>query len=108
MRDPLCATHPFFTYSAKFDYGFVVQQDQIKSSSGSYRPHIWMSGVDLGKATTGGGDPSSPPFWLPFQDANSNNHEVLWTEDVACSKPADCGQLGEFDCQKGVCVPVLG
>jgi len=47
----------FFTFSAKFDYGFVVKQAEVKMKEDSYRPQIWMSGIDLGKAA-GGGDPS--------------------------------------------------
>ena len=51
-------------------------------------------------------DPSYPPFWLPFQDSDTNNHEVLWTQDLACTRPGDCGS--EFDCIDGVCVPIIG
>ena len=68
-----------------------------------------MSGIDLGKAegaAATGEDPSYPPFWLPFQDPETNNHEALWTTDLACSKPTDCG--GEFDCIGGICVPIIG
>ena len=61
----------------------------------------------LGKVGEGG-DPSFPPFWLPFQDSDANNHEVLWTEDVACTKSTDCGSDSEFDCLGGVCTPKLG
>jgi hypothetical protein len=92
----------FFTFSAKFDYGFLIKQAEIKASEGSYRPQIWMSGIDLGKAALGR-DPSYPPFWLPFQDAANNNHEVLWTQELACIRPGDCGS--EFDCTGGVCIP---
>lgn len=95
----------FFTFSAKFDYGFVIKQAELKASEDSYRPQIWMSGIDLSKAALGM-DPSYPPFWLPFQDAGTNNHEVLWTQDLVCIRPADCGS--EFSCIGGVCVPKVG
>ncbi len=95
----------FFTFSAKFDYGFVIDQAAVKAMEGTYRPQIWMSGIDLTKAAQGM-DPSYPPFWLPFQDSSTNNHEVLWTEDLVCNKPGDCGS--EFQCMNGVCVPIVG
>lgn len=95
----------FFTFSAKLDYGFVIKQGEVQASEDSYRPQIWMSGIDLSKAATGG-DPSYPPFWLPFQDPETNNHEAIWTQELACSRPADCGS--EFTCTGGVCVPIIG
>jgi hypothetical protein len=95
----------FFTFSAKFDYGWVVQQAEIKRTTGGERPQIWMSAIDLSKAEAGK-DPSYAPFWLPFQDSGTNNHEVIWTTDIACVKASDCGD--EFDCTAGVCVPRLG
>ena len=64
-----------------------------------------MSGIDLSKAALAE-DPSYPPCWLPFQDADSNNHEVLWTQDLVCIRPGDCGN--EFDCIGGVCIPKIG
>ena len=87
----------FFTFSAKTEYGWVVAANQ--------RPQIWMSAIDLSKAG-GGGDPSYAPFWLPFQDSSTNNHEVIWTKDIACVRDSDCGD--EFTCAAGVCVPRLG
>lgn len=95
----------FFTFSAKLDYGFVIQQAEVQASEDAYRPQIWMSGIDLSRAATGA-DPSYPPFWLPFQDAETNNHEAIWTHELACSSPADCGS--EFTCTSGVCVPIIG
>lgn len=95
----------FFTFSAKFDYGFVIQQEEVKRREDSYRPQLWMSGIDLGQVAPGA-DPSYPPFWLPFQDAETNNHEALWTTDLACTRPKDCGD--EFTCLMGVCVPQVG
>src|SRR5207244_4072957 len=69
----------FFTFSAKFNYGFVVTDGQT--------PQLWMSAIDLGKAQAelGAGDPSSPPFWLPFQDPTQKNHTGIWTQEVACT-----------------------
>jgi hypothetical protein len=95
----------FFTFSAKLDYGFVIKQAEVQASEDSYRPQIWMSGIDLSRAAAGE-DASYPPFWLPFQDAETNNHGAQWTQELACSRPGDCGS--EFNCIDGVCVPIIG
>ncbi len=87
----------FLTFSSKFAYGFVVPDGA--------RPQIWMSALDLSNPEFGG-DPSYPPFWLPFQDPSQNNHETIWTEKVGCTGPQDCP--GEFTCDMGQCVPTIG
>jgi hypothetical protein len=88
----------FITFSAKFAYGFVVPDKA--------RPQIWMSAIDLGRAAQGAADPSYPPFWLPFQDPTQNNHETIWTEEVACNSDGDCP--AEFICEMNACVPKVG
>lgn len=40
-------------------------------------PQIWVTAVDEAVAAQGA-DPSAPPFWLPGQDASSNNHLPVW------------------------------
>ncbi len=89
----------FFTYSAKFDYGFAVTNGQT--------PQLWMSAINLRKAQSelGVSDPSYPPFWLPFQNPKEKNHSGIWTSDVACTMPSDCPS--EFNCVNGTCVPVI-
>ena len=43
------------------------------------RPQIWIAAFDLEQAATGEDvDPSSPPFWLPAQDVETNNHIAAW------------------------------
>lgn len=85
----------FFTFSAKFPYGFV--------KTGS-NPQIWMAAVDLEKAATRPGeDPSYAPFWLTFQNPTENNHLGTWTSDVACIDDKQCPS--EFQCVAGMCVP---
>lgn len=87
----------FITFSAKFNYGFVVTDGKT--------PQLWMSAIDLmkAKAELGATDPSYPPFWLPFQDPTEKNHSGIWTNDVACAMDLDCP--AEFSCMNGNCVP---
>ena len=87
----------FFTFSAKFNYGYIVTDGQT--------PQLWMSAIDLQKAGTelGGSDPSYPPFWLPFQDPKEKNHSGIWTQEVGCTGNPDCPS--EFSCEDGQCVP---
>jgi hypothetical protein len=40
-------------------------------------PQIWVTAVYPEEAISDG-DPSRPPFWLPGQDTNSNNHLPVW------------------------------
>jgi len=61
----------WLTFSTKRAYGFYNTDES--------RPQIWVTAFDLGIATSsGGGDPSSPPFWLPFQDTETSNHIPAW------------------------------
>lgn len=88
----------FFTFSARFPYGFV--------KSGQ-NPQIWMAGVDLEKAEKEPDkDPSFAPFWLPFQNPNESNHLGTWTTDVACEIDEQCPS--ELRCVMGACVPKIG
>jgi hypothetical protein len=88
----------FFTFSARFPYGFV--------KSGS-NPQIWMAGVDLEKAEMKPDeDPSFAPFWLPFQNPTESNHLGTWTTDVKCMDDSQCPS--EFRCMGGSCVPPIG
>ena len=62
----------WLTFSSKRNYGFVTSIEDN-------RPQIWVTGFDIEAAEAGKTeDPSSPPFWLPFQDSDSNNHIAIW------------------------------
>ena len=87
----------FITFNARFAYGFVVGDN--------VRPQLWMSAIDLGKASTASGDPSFQPFWLPFQDPSQANHSGIWTTEVACTTGGTGGCPPEFVCENGECVP---
>lgn len=62
----------WLTFSSKRDYGFLNVLE-------NNRPQIWVSAFDLELAAGGGEvDPSSPPFWLPAQNVETNNHIAAW------------------------------
>jgi hypothetical protein len=91
----------FVTFSSKIDYGFALINS---GSTGARRAQLWMAAIDL-RNVAPGGDPSLPPYWLPFQDITETNHLPFWTELVACTNDglsyAGCG-LGEV-CDRGAC-----
>ena len=62
----------WLTFSSKRDYGFLNVLE-------NNRPQIWVAAFDLEVALSGNGeDPSSPPFWLPYQNVETNNHIAAW------------------------------
>jgi hypothetical protein len=91
----------FVTFSSKIDYGFALVNT---GPSGVHRAQLWMAAIDL-RAVEPGGDPSLPPFWLPFQDITETNHLPFWTAQVACTTDgvsyAGCG-ANEI-CEAGAC-----
>jgi hypothetical protein len=91
----------FVTFSSKIDYGFALINT---GTSGARRAQLWMAAIDL-RTAAAGGDPSLPPFWLPFQDITETNHLPFWTALVACTQDgisyASCG-TGEV-CEDGAC-----
>ena len=69
----------FLTFSSTRDYGDVLV--------GMQRDQLWASAIDLDALATGG-DPSTPPFWLPFQDPFESNHRALWAPENAECLPS--------------------
>jgi hypothetical protein len=91
--------HPlyWFTFSSRRSYGLRLDEGE--------HSQIWMAAFDPTKAQAGE-DPSTPAFWLPFQEMDSGNHIAQWVtkvERMPCNVDEQCGQ-GEF-CSEGVCVP---
>jgi hypothetical protein len=66
----------YLTFSSKRDYGIEIV--------GKSRPQVWMTAFDPSLAQAGS-DPSSPPFWLPFQDPATSNHIAQWTQTIVPS-----------------------
>ena len=63
----------YLTFSSTRDYGIELV--------GLSQPQVWMAAFDPGAAAAGT-DPSSVPFWLPFQDVKSHNHIAQWTTTI--------------------------
>ena len=91
----------FVTFSSKIDYGYALVNT---GPTGVHRAQLWMAAIDL-RAVAPGGDPSLPPFWLPFQDITETNHLPFWTAQVACTADgvsyAHCG--ADEVCENGAC-----
>jgi hypothetical protein len=89
----------FVTFSSKIDYGFALVNT---GPGGLHRAQLWMAAIDL-RAVAPGGDPSLPPFWLPFQNITETNHLPFWTAQVACKADgvAQCG--ADEVCEDGAC-----
>ncbi len=88
----------WFTFSSRRAYG-------LRTTGGTSQ--LWMSGFDPAKAAAGM-DPSTPSFWLPFQEPASGNHIAQWVTTVErqpCDMDSDCGP-GEF-CEDSGCVPMI-
>ncbi|HZS40185.1 MAG TPA: hypothetical protein VFF06_25315 [Polyangia bacterium] len=115
----------WITFSSTRDYGIRVRNhvpvggvaqvqcypaDSAEDPGGAHRqpfaancqqPQLWMAAVNLtATETTNGGDPSSPSFWLPFQDITTHNHSAQWTATVVTTPPPDGGMClsGNDDC----------
>jgi len=100
------------TFSSTRDYGLLVRNnisgnvqcyppDSAEDPGGSHgqqfpanckQPQIWMAAINLTTAEVmNQGDPSSPAFWLPFQDIKTHNHTAQWTTTVVNTPPPDGG-----------------
>jgi len=90
----------FLTFNSKMSYG-LIQDNDAKADSDRVA-QLWMSAVDPTKLPA---DPSSPPIWLPFQDATQPGHLGLWTNDVKCRTdvPGTGCAFGQ-KCVQDVCV----
>ncbi|MDW8281572.1 MAG: hypothetical protein RMK29_07665 [Myxococcales bacterium] len=71
---PQGRTVMWLTFSSKRNYG-------LRLPNNTDRPQLWMAAITVGGEPTGG-DPSSPPFWIPYQNLQTHNHIAQWTEQV--------------------------
>ena len=81
----------WITVSSKRDFGTRLDHNAFPVPMGSApddlpgRPQIWMAAFVTSSATAGM-DPSAPPFRLPFQNIQSNNHIAQWTEQIVITQ----------------------
>lgn len=78
------ATIYWLTFSSVRDYGIKLLNSGITVYEDKV-PQIWMAAFDLELAAAGK-DPTTAPFWLPFQDIADHNHIAQWTEKVVSIK----------------------
>jgi hypothetical protein len=95
----------FLTFNSKINYGLLLDNES-KPSDQDRLAQLWMSAIDVSKLPD---DPSSPPVWLPFQDASQSSHLGIWTDDVKCR--TDVGgsgcPIGQRCSASGNCVVVV-
>lgn len=82
--------HPLFwiVWASRRGYGLRLDED--------VRSQLWMASFDPMRAAAGL-DPTSVPFWMPFQNMEETNHLAQWVSTVrrmGCDTDAECG--GEF------------
>lgn len=71
------------TFSSKRAYGLQLANNNLDENLN--KPQLWMAAIILdGEA---GGDPSSPPFWIPRQPRTKGNHIAQWTEQIVPPLP---------------------
>lgn len=70
----------WLTFSSVRNYGVKLLNSKVAKYEDK-APQNWMTSFDT-KAAAAGKDPTSPPFWLPFQDLDHHNHIAQWTEKV--------------------------
>ncbi len=78
----------WMVWASRRGYGLRLDEDT--------RSQLWMAAFSPSRAAAGM-DPTSVPFWVPFQDMTMANHLAQWVstvERMACTTDADCG--GEF------------
>lgn len=105
----------FISFSSKIDYGYVLQQQNLKdgqtpstSPPGWKHPQIWMSAVSLANLRAGR-DPSYAPIWLPYQETTQDNHIPYWTEVITCDDNVDVAGCApdEICTPQGTCQPIV-
>lgn len=89
----------WLTFSSQRAYGLRLADGQ--------QTQLWMVAFNPARARVGL-DPTSTPFWLPFQDLASGNHIGQWSTKVPRPPCSGSGQstceAGEV-CTSGVCRP---
>jgi hypothetical protein len=87
----------YLTFDGKLDYGYFLRNG-LDPAGG--RSQVWLTTIDLRRVA--GGDPSSAPVWLPYQDTHVANVLGVWAERLACGPQSPCGDGAR--CDSGRCV----
>jgi hypothetical protein len=66
------------TFSSRRNYGLRLPNNNNPATG---QPQLWMAAITIGGEPVGG-DPSSPPFWIPNQNLQTHNHIAQWTEQI--------------------------
>lgn len=93
----------WITFSSHRDYGLRLRNSS--RAMDSHTVQLWMAAFRPDRVNRPGDDPTSPAFWLPFQDMGVGNHIAQWTEIVQrteCMTNQNC-RGGEY-CQNNRCV----
>jgi hypothetical protein len=67
----------WLTFTSRRDYGLRIQQQGREP--GMRTSQLWMAAF---RPTTRGADPSTPAFWLPFQNITQGNHIAQWVPSL--------------------------
>jgi hypothetical protein len=81
---------------------FFSRRDYGNVTKGTGRRQIWVTAIDEGAAP--GSDPSHAGFWLPAQDATTENMSAYWAPDPCHSEGSAC-VLDDDCCGGAVCRP---
>lgn len=85
-----------FESGGYFWLAFFSRRDYGHITRGTTRRQIWVTAFD--PRAPAGSDPSAPAFWLPGQDASTENMSAYWAPDP-CHPIGDLCTLDEDCCQ---------
>lgn len=71
-------TRLWVTFSSRRNYGLRLTNNGDRNNG---KPQLWMAAITVGGEPVGG-EPSSPPFWVPNQNLQTHNHIAQWTEQI--------------------------
>ncbi len=90
----------WFTFSSRRDYGLRLQQ---QGTAADMRvTQLWMASF---RPNTRNTDPSTPAFWLPFQNLDQGNHIAQWVPSLQRQMCGDGGACAAGEtCIGGRCI----
>jgi hypothetical protein len=88
----------WLAFYSRQDYG-----NAVAGTRGTRRRQLWVMAIDPAVAAAGE-DPSSPPYWLPGQDARVDNLAASWAPTACRERDERCSASSE--CCSGECAAV--